>query len=135
ELVLVDPALARAERDRLLESARLALLVAEARVAATATASTLPGRRWREAVVPAVALVSLVANIVLAALLVSRRIDRAPTPAAVPVRTSSVDAGATTTKTIRTAPRPFPAGRAATSAAERHVFAWLERTPPAALPK
>jgi hypothetical protein len=134
ELVLVDPDLARAERERLTEGARLALIVAEKRVAASAPAATAaaPLPRWREALVPGIALVSLLANIVLASLLVAHRIDGASSPTAVSVRTVSVEAAPTATHAPRTTER---VGRAQASAAERHVFEWLVRAPAASLPK
>jgi hypothetical protein len=137
ELVLVDPDLARAERERLVEGARLALIVAETRVAASAptTTAALPRPRWREALVPGIAVVSLAANIVLASLFVARGIDGASSPTAVRVGTSSVDRAATTARTSRARTRVVPAGRAEASAAERHVFAWLVRTPASSLPK
>jgi|SRR5919204_4230479 hypothetical protein len=137
ELVLVDPDLARAERERLLESARLALFVAEARVATHAP--DVPERRqWSEAVLPVVALTSLLANLVLAFIIVAHKLDRSSPPTAAPIWTSSVAAVATTTTTTPISSVPVvveATGSPAERAAERHVFEWLSRTPAAALPK
>lgn len=137
ELVLVDPALARVERQRLVEQGRLAELSSEYREPALApspgTADVEAPSRGRKALVAGVAAVSLAANFVLAFIILGEHVDRG---AQQRTRARGLSSNA---EILTVAQRPrevrLPAIPASASAAERHVLLWIYRMPSAALPE
>jgi hypothetical protein len=136
ELVLVDPVLARQERTRLDEAARLDAFLGKSSPATSVDAGIAIGQAVRRAppryvgvVLAALVVASLSANAALAILVISQK------------EKATQQASATAAGRMEAAARPpirigaQSAPRRAATPVERHVLSWLARTPQQVLPE